>query len=91
MQLLLCVPCSKQARPKKKNRGMTMYCTGTIRTEHPPNPQDKPLLECQNCHLPLKLGDHACCFQYWSSGEDIDHGWEHDYLSGELVYDWRAF
>jgi hypothetical protein len=82
-----------------------MLCTGTVIAEAPLEEaviyEDgkevfreklKPPCVCDLCNIDLPKGSRATAYQYWRKKDEerIDrHGWERDYLGGELVYEWR--
>lgn len=82
-----------------------MICTGTVMVEAPLNDivyyagdkeisreRPKPPCVCDGCNTELPKGSRATAYQYWRKKDDerIErHGWERDYLGGELVYEWR--
>jgi hypothetical protein len=101
---LLCLNCAKRVKPIRERNGISMFCTGTLKIdralsdvivgsgdEEKRYPPPSPCL-CDLCGEPIEKGERACCYQYWREGHEFErHGWEHDYLGGELVYEFRDY
>jgi hypothetical protein len=66
-----------------------MVCTGTLKLEHALTAEKPTPCACANCHRELEKGERACCYEDWTPEDEEGHGWERDYLGGELVYEWR--
>jgi hypothetical protein len=84
----------KPHRRPRNERKLVMFCTGTLKLEHALHAEKPTPCACANCGGEFEKGERICCYQDWAlmAGEaasEEDHGWERDYLGGELVYEWR--
>ena len=102
---LLCLECANRAKKtREEHNSIVMFCTGTVQVEAPlgdvvfyegdkevSREKPKPPCVCDSCNADLPVGSRACAYQYWRGRDErIErHGWERDYLGGELVYEWR--